>query len=307
MIVTTDFLAGLTTAFQAIFKTAFDAADKDAEYKMLCLLTESTSDKENYNWLEAVPALSEWKDARKIYGLGARDYEVKNVNYEATIGIDRNTLEDEKYQMIQHRVRQLASRAVAHMNNETFKLLNLGVSTKTFDAKNFFVASGRAFGHSGSIVNIAAGAYGASEAEIRSGIAAAIILMRNYKDDRGEPLNLVPDTLVCSPTMEIIVRQALLPGVAGTVRPEAQIISRIIVSPHLTSGATAGHDYYLICTKSELKAMVSQIRKKPVITALDKPEDTNVFMKRHIYYGVDYRGAVAFLEPRCAVMIDTSD
>lgn len=305
MIVTSDFLAALTTSFQAIFTTAFDAADKDAEYKLLCLLTESTSDKENYNWLEAVPALSQWKDERKIYGLGARDYEVKNVNYEATIGVDRNTLEDEKYGMIQHRVRQLASRAVAHMNNEVFKLLNLGVSTKTFDKKNFFVASGRAFGDSGSIVNIAAGAYGADTTKILAGINAGIILMRNYKDDRGEPLNLVPDTLVCAPTMEIGIRGALLPAVAGTVRPEAQIISRIIVNPHLISGSN--RDYYLICTKNELKSMVCQIRKKPQITALDKPDSTDVFMKRHIYYGVDYRGAVAFLEPRCAVMIDTSD
>lgn len=306
-VVTSDFLAALTTNFQAIFLTAFDAADKDAEYKALCLLTESSSDKENYNWMEAVPALSEWKDVRKVYGLGARDYEVKNVNYEGTIGVDRNTLEDDKYGMIQHRVKQLASRAVAHVNNEVFKLLNLGVSTKTFDGVNYFASSGRAFGDSGSIVNIAAGAYGATAAKIRLGIAAAIVLMRNYKDDRGEPLNLVPDTLVCSPTRELIVREALLPAVAGTTRPEAQIISRIIVSPHLTGGATAGHDYYLICTKSDLKPMVAQLRKKPQFTALDKPDSQEVFMKRLIHYGVDYRGAVAFLDPRCAVQVDTSD
>lgn len=303
-VVTSDFLAALMTNFHAIFQTAFDAADKDAEYKLLCLLTESSSDKENYNWLEAVPALTEWRDERKIYGLGARDYEVKNVHYEGTIGVDRDTLEDDKYGLIAPRVRQLAGRAVAHMNNEVFKLLNLGASTKTFDNVNFFKAT-RSFGDSGNINNIAGGAYGADSTKILAGINAAIILMRNFKDDRGEPLNLVPDTLVCSPTMEIGIRGALLPAVAGATRPEAQIISRIIVSPHLTSGTN--RDYYLIDTKSDLKPMVAQIRKKPEFIALDKPDSTEVFMKKTIYYGVDYRGAVAFLEPRCAVMIDTSD
>lgn len=307
VVVSSDFLAALLTNFQAIFKTAFDAGDAEAEYRALCLLTESTSEKENYNWMEAVPALSEWADVRKVYGLGARDYEVKNVHYEGTIGVDRDTLEDDKYGLIPARVRQLAGRAVAHMDNQVFKLLNLGTTTKTFDGVNFFAAAGRAFGDSGSIVNIAAGAYGATAAKILAGIGAGIVLMRNFKDDRGEPLGLVPDTLVCSPVREIDIRAALLPAVAGTVRPEAQIISKIIVNPYLTSGATAGHDYYLICTKSDLKPMVAQIRKKPEFVALDKPDSTDVFMKRTIYYGVDYRGAVAFLEPRCAVMIDTSD
>ncbi len=77
------------------------------------------------------------------------------------------------------------------------------------------------------------------------------------------------------------------------------------MSPYLTSGSN--RDYYLICTKNNLKAMVAQIRKEPEFIALDKPDSTEVFLSRMIHYGVDYRGAVAFLDPRCAVMVDTSD
>jgi phage major head subunit gpT-like protein len=305
-LVSADFLAGLLTNYQAIFLGAFTKLDKEVSWKTLCLQVESDADKESYNWLEAVPGMSEWLDERKVYGLSAKGYEITNKNYEGTISVDRNTLEDDKYGMIAPRVRQLAARCANHPAKLVFQLLNTGTVAKTFDGVEFF-SNTRAFGDSGNINNIAAGAYAADGDKIRAGIAAAVKAMRGFKDNRGEYLDLAPDTIVCSPAMEIAMRAALIPAVAGTARPEAQLIERIIVNPHLTSGATAGHDYYLLSTKNELKAMLFQLRKAPEFVALDQPTSKDVFMKRLIHYGVDGRYAVALLEPRCAVMVDCSD
>lgn len=305
-LVTSDFLAGLLTNYQAIFLDAFTKADKEVLWKTLCLQVQSDADKESYNWLEAVPGMSEWADERKVYGLSARGYEIQNKNYEGTISVDRNTLEDDKYGLIAPRVRQLAARCANHPAKLVFQLLNAGASTHTYDGVNFFSTT-RSFGDSGNINNIAAGAYAADSDKIRAGIAAAVVAMRGFKDNRGEYLDLVPDTIVCSPAMEIAIRAALIPAVAGTARPEAQLIQNIIVSPLLTSGATTGHDYYLVCTKNELKPMLFQLRKAPEFVALDQPTSKDVFMKRLIHYGVDGRYAVALLEPRCAVQVDCSD
>ncbi|MFA5309220.1 MAG: Mu-like prophage major head subunit gpT family protein [Dehalococcoidales bacterium] len=305
-LVTSDFLSGVLTSFKAIFLNAFTEADKVAAWRALCLLTDSFSDKESYNWLEAVPALSEWKDMRIVTGLSAKGYEITNKNYEGTIGVDRNTLEDDKYALIAPRVRQLAVRAANHPAKLIYQLLNAGASTVTYDGVNFFSAS-RTFGNSGNINNIAGGAYAADGDKIRAGIAAAVQAMRNFKDDRGEYLDLVPDTIVCSAVMELPIRNALLPAVAGTERAEAELIKNIVVSPYFTSGATAGHDYYLVATQNELKPMLFQMRKKPEFVALDKPDNHDVFMKRLVHYGIDGRYAAALLEPRAAVMVDCSD
>jgi phage major head subunit gpT-like protein len=297
----------LLTSFQAIFANAFTEADKVAAWRKLCLQTISTSDKEAYNWLEAVPAMSEWKDMRAVMGLSAKSYEVTNKNYEGTIAVDRNTLEDDKYGMIAPRVRQLAVRCANHPAKLIYQLLNAGVSTPTYDGVNFFNTS-RTFGDSGTINNIvSSGAYAADEAKIRTGIGLAVALMRGFKDNRGEYLDLVPDTICCSPGMEIRMRAALSPAVTGSVRPEAELIKNIIVSPYFISGATAGHDYFLLATQNELKPLLFQLRSGPTFVAVDKPDSHDVFFQRLLHYGVDGRYAGALLEPRAAVMVDCSD
>lgn len=305
-LVTSDFLSGVLTSFKAIFLNAFTEADKVAAWRALCLLTDSFADKESYNWLEAVPAMGEWKDVRVVHGMSAKGYEITNKNYEGTIAVDRNVLEDDRYALIAPRVRQLAVRAANHPAKLIYQLLNAGASTVTYDGVNFFSAS-RTFGDSGNINNIAGGAYAADGDKIRAGIAAAVQLMRNFKDNRGEYLDLVPDTIVCSATMEMPIRNALLPAVAGTERAEAELIKNIVVSPYFISGATAGHDYYLVATQNELKPLLFQMRSKPEFVALDKPDSHDVFMQRLVHYGVDGRYAAALLEPRCAVMVDCSD
>jgi phage major head subunit gpT-like protein len=305
-LVTSDFLAAVTTNFRAIFLTAFTEAEKAALWSQLCLIVESTSDKESYNWLEAVPSISEWLDERKVYGLSAVGYEVKNKNYEGTISVDRNTLEDDKLGLIAPRIRQLAVRMGNHPGKLVFELLNAGASTKTYDGVNFF-ATTRVFGDSGNINNIVAGAYAADSAKILTGVGLAIKAIRNFKDNRGEFLNLEPDTIIYSPTMEVPIRNALLPAVAGTQRPEADILKNRICSAYLTSGATAGHDYVVAAIGGALKPVLFQRRKAPEFVALDKPDSEKVFMQRLIHYGVDGRYNAALLEPRCAVQIDCSD
>jgi phage major head subunit gpT-like protein len=305
-LVNSDFTAGLLTSFRAIFTGAFTEADKKAAWRALCLLVDSTGEKESYNWLEAVPSMSEWKDTRVISGMSAKGYEITNKNYEGTIEVDRNVIEDDRYGLIAPRVRQLAVRCANHPAKLVYQLLNAGSGTKTFDGVNFF-SDTRAFGKSGNLDNIIDGAYAADGDKIRAGIAAAVERMRNFRDDRGEYLDLVPDTIACSAVMELPIRNALLPAVAGTERAEAELIKNIIVSPYLTSGATAGHDFYLLATQNELKPMLFQTRKKPELVALDRPDSDENFMSRRIFYGVAGRYAAALLEPRCAVMVDCSD
>jgi phage major head subunit gpT-like protein len=299
-IVTSDFLEALLTSFQAVFQDAFVKAADAAEYKSLVLETKSESAKETYGWLGALPAVSEWKDERKLHGIRVFDYTLTNLNYEATLEVDRNTLEDDEYSMIQFRIRQLAQRAQDHMCKLVFDLLDAGAAEKAYDGIEMFDAT-RVIGESANINNLLSGSYSGSASEILNGIGAGVVAMRNFQDDRGEPMNLCPDTIVCSPTMEIPIKNALLPAVAGTTLAEAAIIKQIIVRPEVDADAL---DWYLLSTqKMGLKPLILQVRKQPEFVSVDKPDSINVFMKRLLYYGIDWRGACGFGDPRCAVKI----
>lgn len=305
MIVTTDFLAGLMTNFRVIFKEAFEG--EKPTYQSLVMSVESDSDKESYNWLGAIPAPREWTDERVVQGLRADHYEILNRNYEITIGVDRNTLEDDKYGMIAPRIRGMALRAARHPNKLVFELLNAGATAKTYDEIEFFKAN-RTIGDSGTINNIAAGAYAADTTKIRTGLGKAIEQMMGFKDDQGEPMGLIPDTIICSPGMYLLIMEALKPTTKGVSRAEADIIKNVVATGYLTSGATPGHDYIVVCTTGgQLKPVLLQMRKKPEFVALDKPDSHEVFMRRLIHYGVDGRYGAALLEPRVAVLVDCSD
>jgi phage major head subunit gpT-like protein len=303
-LVTSDFLAGLMTGFQAVFKEAYGKYEKEAVYQPLCVIIDSDSAEEQLGWLEAVPGMSQWKDERQIFGLTPRDYKVVNLDWEDTVAIDRNTIEDDKYQMIKPRIQQLAQRAADHPAKRIFELLNAGETETTYDGVAFFDDT-RTLGDSGTIDNIAAGAYSADAAKIRAGITDAYKKMAGYKDNRGEYMNLQPDTLFCHPTMLVDIRNALLPAVAGTVRAEAEFIKRIIARSELSGNS--GKNMILACTTDTLKPVVLVYRKRPEFTSLDAPNSETVFLKKTVLYGADYRGNVALGEPRTAVLIKPSD
>lgn len=304
-IVTSDFLEGLVANFKVIFRTAFDG-EKPA-YQPLVASFKSDSDRESYNWLGALPPPSEWLDERIIQGLKSEGYVIVNRNYQLAISVDRNTLEDDKYGLIAPRIKQMATRIARHPNKLVFQLLNAGATTKTYDKEVFFKAD-RTMGASGVINNIAAGSYAADSTKILSGIDKAIEQMMGFKDDQGEPMGLIPDTIICSPGMYLLIKTALKPTTKGVTRAEADIIKDVLATGYLTGGATPGHDYIVACTGAgELKPALIQMRKVPEFVALDKPDSRDVFMRRLIHYGVDGRYGCALLEPRTAVLVDCDD
>jgi phage major head subunit gpT-like protein len=305
MIVTSDFLAGLMTNFRAIFQTSLAEFDKEIGlWKLIATIFPSVTDMESYNWLGEVPQMSEWKDERKVYGIGAYTYSLRNKHFEATIGVDRDTLEDDKYGMISPRVKSLARRAILFYNQQVFSQLDDGGTLKAYDGTAFF-ADSRTIGASANIDNNLAGDYGSTTDLVRTGMRLAVVAMRGFQDDRGVPMNLVPDTIVCSPTKEFIIREALLPAVAGTERPETAFFSaqRIIATPWIDA---AVNYWYVLCTTAEVKPVILQNRKDPEFVAADDPKSDTVFDKRLFKYGVDSRFEVGYADPRTAIRIASS-
>ena len=303
MIVTTDILAGLRTGYRALFLQALgELAGTNEEWKKIATVFPSTTDRESYNWLGANPPMSEWKDNRKLNDLRDWDYTLVNKHWEATLHVDRDAIADDKYGMIKARIRGLARAYFKKVTAEVFSQLDDGETLTAYDAAAFF-ADTRTIGSSGNIDNLLEGAYSGSTTEIRTALGLAVNNMRNFKDDQGNPMNLMPDTLVCGPEMEILIKEALLPGVAGTRRPEMDYVKTIVVSPWIDLDQT---DWYLLCTSEEVKPVILQDRQAPEFVSLDDPKGERAFMQKEFLYGVDARFVVGFGDPRTAIKVKDS-
>lgn len=299
-VVTADLLAALTTNYRVIYKKALSEATPNlSDYKSVATVFNSTTDKESYNWLGDYPSLEEWKDKRQLRGLRDWDYSLTNKHYEVSIEIDRDTIRDDKFGLITPRVRGLASSTLRYFNKKVFSQLDDGETLTAYDDTAFF-ADTRVIGGSGNVDNLIEMACSGSATEIRAGLAAAVEKMKMFEDDWGEPLGLVPDTIVCAPEMEIAIKSALIPGVAGTTRPEMEYVKKIIVTPWDDLDAT---DWYVLCTTGEVKPLIFQLRQAPTFESLDDPKSSWVFMNKTFVYGVDCRFEVGFGDPRTAVKL----
>jgi len=301
MNVNTDTLIGLRTNFRAIFqKTLAETAGTMTDYTKISTYFKSDTEQEVYDWLGEVPSMSEWTDERRQRALNEAYMTIVNKHYEATLGVDRDKIEDDKLGQYAIRIRGLAVAALRYYNEAVFNLLNAGHTGLAYDGSIFFGTT-RTIGKSAAIVNYSSGNYSDSDSEIRTGLQTAIAYMRSYQDEYGKPINLVPDTIVCSPTMELPIKDALVPGVAGVVRPEMSYVKNIISSPFITSGS--GKDWFVLCTTAEVNPLIFQMRKPPEFDALDNPNDSYVFLKKKFLYGVDTRFNVGYADPRTAIML----
>ena len=299
--VTSDMTAAMRTNVRAIFLQALgELATQFNSWEKIASRIPSEHDKEEYDWLGATPPMSEWKDTRKTRGLRPYSYTLTNQHWESTLEINRDAFNDNKLGHIPMRVKGLARSYLKRILQDVFSQLDSGAAAYGYDTPYYFFSDTRVIGDSANIDNLLSGAYSGSSAEIRAAIQLAVSNMMNFQDDWGNPLGLMPDTIVCSPKMYIPIREALKADVAGNQRAEGEFIKNIIASPWIDLDTD---DYYILCTTEEIKPIIFQERQKPEITSLDKPDSHDAFMKNTLYYGIDARHTVGFGDPRTAIKI----
>lgn len=94
MIITPQALRGIYTAFNTVFNKAFEG--QHPTYEKVATVVPSTSESETYAWLGDIPGMREWIGEREIQNLSGSAYTIKNKDFELTVGVDRNAVEDDK-------------------------------------------------------------------------------------------------------------------------------------------------------------------------------------------------------------------
>lgn len=186
MIVNPQNLRGIYVGFNTLFNKALTTVDP--LYKSIATVTPSTTDVETYAWLGDIPGMREWIGDREIQNLAASGYTIKNKDFELTIGIDRNAIEDDKIGLYNPSVEMLAQSAAAHPDELVFALLAKGFSAKCYDGKPFF-------SDAHEIGKKTASNKGTAKLSLEAYIAARAGMM-SLTNAKGRALNIVPDTLV---------------------------------------------------------------------------------------------------------------
>lgn len=240
-------------------------------------------------WLEQIPGMKEWIGERQINNLKIGAVTVTNRDFEDTVSVDRNDIEDDQYGVYAPLIGMMgASSELLWIELALEALLANG----NWADSNPYFCSARTLGSS-SITNAVTTALSMTAVE------TALSTIGGWTLYSGKPAQVTPRFLVVGPSLEAaakaICEAEIVANSGGTLAVtntsparslQVRVDSRLI-------GAHAAK-WYVLCEKSGLKSVVVQKRKLPTLTSMDRDTDENVFMSKTFLYGTDARGE-AFL------------
>ncbi|GAN68550.1 Mu-like prophage major head subunit gpT family protein [Acetobacter orleanensis] len=127
------------TNFQSAFNKELENAQ--SHYKDVAMIVPSSTAVETYGFLNNLPSVREWVGSRVIHSLGTSRFSIVNRNWEQTIDIDRNDIEDDRYGLFGPVIRDMALSASSHPDELIFGLLGDGFTQKCYDGQPFFSAN----------------------------------------------------------------------------------------------------------------------------------------------------------------------
>lgn len=280
MIVNAQNLRGIYVAFNALFNKAFEG--QKPTYQRIATVVPSTTESETYAWLGDIPGMREWLGDREVQNLSGSDYTIKNKDFELTVGVGRNAIEDDKIGLYNPSIQMLAESAALHPDELVFSLLSDAFTALCYDGKPFFSAD-HPVGEK-TVSNKLT-----DKLSLQSYITARA-MMQSFKNSKGRSLGLVPDLLVVPPALEATARDILIADYVNGTRNTMKDTAEIQVEPRLTSDSA----WFLLATKRPLKPIIFQQRKKPKFVSITEETSQNVFMQKTYLYGVDSRDNVGF-------------
>lgn len=277
-------LAAIFKNFNTLFQNGLKSATP--MWEQVATRIPSSAKTENYSWLGNLVALREWIGERIIQNLKAYSWEITNKHYEGTVEVSADDIADDQIGVYAPLVQMLGNGAGMHPDKLVFALLNNAFDTVCYDGQYFFDSDHPYPG--GTQNNV-----GSAALDIDA-YAAGRTAMMTLVDDKGDPLGIVPDTLVVPPALEMTARQ-ILNAEMIEINSLAQTnvyrnSAKLVISPQISTAT----NWFLMQCNGPIKPLLFQDRKRPEFVAKDSSNDENVFSNNAFRYGVDYRGNAGY-------------
>lgn len=262
-----------------------------ADYTVYAMEVQSNTQSEVHNWLGSIPTLKEWAGPRVIDKLSAFEYTVENKDYQLTIEIPRNAIEDDRVGLYRPIIEMVARQARNHPSQLALQVFQN--NPVGYDGQPLFSAS-HSEGSSGVQSNIVVGS-GTNLDQILADLDVVDARFASFKNDRGEPILIGGRPLRVT---HVMVPNGLL-GKFRTIQ-NADVINNvtnrwrgnleIIVNPYLTDQ----DDWIALCLEHAVKPVLVQIRRPARLEDFNSEvAAVELFHNKRFLIGVDGRYTVA--------------
>jgi phage major head subunit gpT-like protein len=261
------------------------------------MMIPSSAAYEKLGWVGAMPAVKQWIGEKQATEFEDYDYTVKNLDWETSIPINENDVDDDQTGAISMFPAMLARRIAAHPEKLAVNLLIDGDTKLAYDGVAFFsdVSAPR------TIDNLLAGSgYTTAStrlANMEKDLNAALVAMAKFTDDQGEPLGLQGNLIVTPVALERDFRRLVqsqydpTASAVGTYNPYDGI--QVIGDSRLDADDTT--DWYLLCTNEIIKPLVFSMRQQAK-NSFEKKNLTKTWV-----WSADYRGNGGYGLPHLAI------
>lgn len=162
MLINAAALTTLFAGFKASFNKGFEGAP--SVYNQIAMTVPSSTREEQYGWLGQIPAMREWIGDRIIHNLSAHGFTIKNRDFELTVAVGRNDIQDDQYGIYAPMFTELGRAAAELPDVLVFGLLAKGFTGLCYDGQNFFDSDHPVSNAAGETVSVSNTQGGAGEA-----------------------------------------------------------------------------------------------------------------------------------------------
>lgn len=288
-------LEAIYYAFSLQFQTAYEAVKP--WHERIATDMPSMTRSERYAWMKRLPIFREWIGERYFNNLTARESEIKNKDWEDSIEVDRNDIEDDRIGVFGPMFMMLGQQAALWPDHVLGPIIQNAKNVVCWDTAHFFDTS-----HPVDQDKAALGTYSnlfALNPLTMGNVAATRAAMASYVGEDGKPLMIEPNLIVVPPQL----REAA-----------AQICNMTFIAPLGNLGANQAGGFqenvlkgsfdflvvpqfsnepgvwYLADTSKPIKPFIWQTRKAPQFVSVTDPASVPVFNHRKFQFGADARG-----------------
>lgn len=291
MDITAPNLDALFRSYQTRFNEAQSAARQrafpnDLVPEDIAIAFNGTGSATQHSWLEQLHGIHEWVGARAVKAANLGKITVVNRDFENTVSVSRNEIEDDQYGVYAPLIGMMGADAENLWKKLAIQAL---VGNGDWADGNKFFCSGRKLNpeRTETITNAV------TTALTKDALETAIATMRAWTLYGGEPGEVRPDVLLVGPTLEatakLLCEADLVSDGAATVSNVSPAKAlKVRVSQALVG--THANEWFLLGDKNGVKAVGIQKRKLPELTRMDRDTDQEVFMSNNFLYGVHARG-----------------
>lgn len=293
MLVNKTTLAAIFTNLRTTFNQAFAAAP--ANWQKIAMLVPSTTGQEDYAWLSQFPRMRRWIGDKAVKSLSAYKYTVVNDDFEATVEVDRNNIEDDTIGIYKPMAQGAGYSAKQWPDEMVAEVVNGAFTGLCFDGQ-YFVDTDHPVGDgAGGTISVSnKGTLALSNSTLtlaQASYGAARIAMMQFKDDEGRPLSVIPNILLVGPALMDVANTLLTVDRLEDGKPNPyKGTAELVVDTRITSTSA----WFLLDTTKPVKPFIFQQRKAPVFVQQTDPQSDGVFGQRRFRFGAEARGASGY-------------